>query len=56
MRPFFLPQFDEFGLENMWFQQDDAAAHTASFPGRSISRFSDLYWPARSLLFMYFLL
>ena len=26
---FFLFQFDESGLENMWFQQDGATAHTA---------------------------
>ena len=25
---FFLPQLDELGLENMWFQQDGATAHT----------------------------
>ena len=55
---FFLPQLDELGLENMWFQQDGATAHTArattdmlkdAFPGRLISRFGDLHWPARSL-------
>lgn len=54
---FFLPQLDELGLENMWFQQDGATAHTArattdmlkdAFPGRLISRFGDLHWPARS--------
>lgn len=53
----FLPQLDELGLGNMWFQQDGATAHTArattdilkeAFPGRLISRFGDLHWPARS--------
>lgn len=54
---FFLPQLDELGLEDMWFQQDGATAHTArattdilkaAFPGRLISRFGDLHYPARS--------
>lgn len=54
---FFLPKLDELGLEDMWFQQDGATAHTAqdtidvlkaAFPGRLISRFGDLRWPARS--------
>jgi hypothetical protein len=54
---FLMPQLDELGLENMWFQQDGATAHTArettdilkqAFPGRLISRFGDLHWPARS--------
>lgn len=54
---FLLPQIDELGLEDMWFQQDGATAHTAratmdilrpAFPGRIISRFGDLHWPARS--------
>ena len=54
---FLLPQLDELGLENVWFQQDGATAHTAratteilraAFPGRLISRFGDLHWPARS--------
>lgn len=53
---FLLPQINELGLESMWFQQDGATAHTAratmdilrpAFPGRLISRFSDLQWPAR---------
>lgn len=42
---------------NIWFQQDGATAHTARismallremFPGRLISRFGDVPWPARS--------
>ena len=54
---FLLPQLDELGLENVWFQQDGATAHTAratteilrvAFPGCLISRFGDLQWPARS--------
>ncbi|CAB3238242.1 unnamed protein product [Arctia plantaginis] len=54
---FFLLQLNELGLEDMWFQQDGATAHTArattdilktAFPGRLISRFGDLHWPARS--------
>lgn len=54
---FFLPELDELGLVDMWFQQDGATAHTArattdilkaAFPGRLISRFGDLHWPARS--------
>jgi hypothetical protein len=54
---FLLPQIAELGLENMWFQHDGATAHTArptmdilrqAFPGRLISRFGDLHWPARS--------
>ena len=54
---FLLPQIDELGLENMWFQQDGATAHTAqatmdilqqAFPDRVISRFDDLHCPARS--------
>ena len=54
---FFLPQLDELGLANMWFQQDGATAHTArattdmlkdAFSGRLISRFGDMHWPRRS--------
>ena len=41
----------------MWFKQDGATPHTAKettrilkdlFPGRLISRFGDLHWPAKS--------
>ena len=44
-------------LDFLWFQQDGATAHTARtsmtvlrtmFPGRLISRFGDITWPARS--------
>ncbi|KAL1453998.1 hypothetical protein WDU94_010295 [Cyamophila willieti] len=54
---FLLPQLDELGLENMWFQQDGATAHTAratidllkqALPGRLISRFGDIHYSARS--------
>uniref|UniRef100_A0A8D8TNF6 Transposable element Tc3 transposase n=1 Tax=Cacopsylla melanoneura TaxID=428564 RepID=A0A8D8TNF6_9HEMI len=54
---FLLPQLDELGLENMWFQQDGATTHTAratidllkqAFPGRLISRFGDIHFSARS--------
>lgn len=57
LNDFLLPQLDALTLENMWFQQDGATAHTArptteilraAFPGRLISRFGDLHWPARS--------
>ena len=43
--------------QNVWFQQDGAAAHTgraamalvrAVFPDRLISRFGDVSWPSRS--------
>ena len=49
---FYLPQLNELGLEDMWFHQDEATAHTArattdilkaAFPGRLISRFGDLH-------------
>ena len=54
---FYLPQLNELGLEDMWFHQDEATAHTArattdilkaAFPGRLISRFGDLHCLARS--------
>jgi hypothetical protein len=44
-------------LDDMWFQQDGATAHTTPanigllrtrFPGRVISRFGDVNWPPRS--------
>lgn len=46
-----------FSNRNTWFQQDGATAHTAQasmivvrelFPGKMISRFGDIPWPARS--------
>ncbi|KAL0851344.1 hypothetical protein ABMA28_007164 [Loxostege sticticalis] len=57
LREFLIPSLDELGLEHIWFQKDGATAHTArdtmdlvrdAFPGRVISRFGDLPWPARS--------
>lgn len=57
IRDFLMPQIVNQGLHNMWFQQDGATAHTSKetirilkvlFPGRLISRFGDLQWPARS--------
>lgn len=54
---FLLPELEERGLVNMWFQQDGATAHAAratmeivkeAFPGRVISRFGDLAYPSRS--------
>ena len=57
IRDFLMPQIEEQNLDNMWFQQDGATPHTAKetirilkdlFPGRLISRFGDLHWPARS--------
>ena len=44
-------------MQNIWFQQDGATAHTArismervrqAFPGKVISRFGDVPWPPRS--------
>nr|CAH7751303.1 unnamed protein product [Callosobruchus chinensis] len=54
---FLISELEERGLVNMWFQQDGATARTARatmdivkelFPGRLISRFGDLAWPAKS--------
>ncbi len=54
---FLWPQLDGMDLEDMWFQQDGATCHTASetmallqskFPGRIISRNSEVNWPPRS--------
>lgn len=48
---------EEEGLQELWFQQDGATAHTARnslnllrqmFPGHLVSRRGDLEWPARS--------
>jgi hypothetical protein len=49
--------FDEHGVENVWFQQDGATAHTCRhllgnlremFPGHVVSLCSDIWWPPRS--------
>ena len=50
------PTLNQMGVENVWFQQDGATAHTArasmtvlrqNFPGHLISSRGDLHWPAR---------
>lgn len=57
IRQFFLPALNEMNLDNVWFQQDGATAHTsrvsmgvlrAAFPERLISLRGDVNWPARS--------
>lgn len=56
---FFIPELQRRGvdLQDVWFQQDGASAHTARasmavlrqlFPHRLISRFGDIFWPPRS--------
>ena len=59
LQEFFLPymQENESDIQNVWFQQDGATAHTANvsmtvireaFPGCLISRNGDIPWPPRS--------
>lgn len=57
LNEFLLPKLNDFQGHEIWFQQDGATAHTAriamdvlreTFPGRLISRFGDIPWPARS--------
>ena len=57
LNKFFLLQVVALGLDQCWFQQDGAPAHTGRvtmellrhhFPGRVISRFGDVNWPSRS--------
>lgn len=57
LQNFLMPEVRRLGLNNVMFQQDGATAHTALqsmntvrefFPGRVISRFGDIQWPARS--------
>lgn len=59
LREFFIPYLEEneWDINNIWFQQDGATAHTArvsvdvlheTFPGRLISRNGDVPWPPRS--------
>ena len=52
-----LPQLEDLDMQKLWFQQDGATPHTsretmkilrAAFPGRLISRFSDVPWPPQS--------
>lgn len=54
---FLRPKMEENGVENVWFQQDGATAHTSRrsmdilrelFPGRLISLRGDVGWPPRS--------
>src|SRR5215469_7289187 len=59
LRNFLRPQFPSLrvNMEEMWFQQDGATAHTARasmtvvrqmFPQHVVSRFGDVPWPPRS--------
>jgi hypothetical protein len=58
LETFLRPNFDELNnIQNVWFQQDGATAHTAlhvmgilreMFPGHLISMRGDIVWPARS--------
>lgn len=57
IQQFLEPQLEQINLGLVWFQQDGATAHTARnsmavlremFPGRLISRYGDIPWPARS--------
>lgn len=57
IQQFFEPQLQQMHMRLVWFQQDGATAHTARysmnvlreiFPGRLISRYGDIPWPARS--------
>jgi transposase len=54
---FLWPALNDMDVEEMWFQQDGATCHTANatmallneqFPGRMISRNSEVNWPPRS--------
>lgn len=57
LRVFLRPELRRLGQNHIWFQQDGATAHTARqtrillqemFPGRLISKFGDITWPANS--------
>lgn len=57
IQTFFFTELEQMNLDDIWFQQDGATAHTARvcmdvlrdrFPGRLISKRGDLNWPARS--------
>ena len=57
LQNFFMPALDELGIQDAWFMQDGATPHTArismdhlrqAFPGRLISKYGDLTWPAWS--------
>ncbi|GFS83928.1 transposable element Tc3 transposase [Trichonephila clavipes] len=54
---FFIPELNNHGVQELWFQQDDATCHTArapidllkdTFGDRLISRFEPVNWPPRS--------
>jgi hypothetical protein len=57
IQDYFQPALEAMELEDTWFQQDGATAHTARvtmnclkqmFPGRLISLRGDVTWPPRS--------
>ena len=57
LKDYFLSEIEDYNLEDMWFQQDGPTSNTTlanrallhdKFPGRVISRLSDVNWPARS--------
>ncbi|GFT86530.1 hypothetical protein TNCV_1053851 [Trichonephila clavipes] len=54
---FFIPEFNNHDVQELWFQQDGATCHTAratidllkdTFGDRLISRFGPVNWPPRS--------
>ncbi|GFX37616.1 putative transposable element [Trichonephila clavipes] len=54
---FFIPELNNYDVQELWFQQDDATYHTAratydllkdKFGDRLISRFGPVNWPPRS--------
>ncbi|GFW85596.1 uncharacterized protein TNCV_852481 [Trichonephila clavipes] len=54
---FFIPELNNYDVQEMWFQQDGATCHTAratidllkdTFGDRLISRFGPVNWPPRS--------
>ncbi|GFV85724.1 putative transposable element [Trichonephila clavipes] len=54
---FFIPELNNHGVQELWFQQDGATCHTAratihllkdTFGDRLISRFGPVNWPPRS--------
>ncbi|GFT30461.1 uncharacterized protein TNCV_2377481 [Trichonephila clavipes] len=54
---FFIPELNNYDVQELWFQQDDATCHTAratidllkdTFGDRLISRFGPVNWPPRS--------
>ncbi|GFU92612.1 putative DD41D transposase [Trichonephila clavipes] len=54
---FFIPELNNYDVQELWFQQDGATCHTAratidllkdTFGDRLISRFGPVNWPPRS--------